>query len=93
MLGPFYISKNELEIIASGGSSEVDIKHFVDILKDKVLMYLYEDAARPKRSIMFNGCKDYMRYSSICKEFEAKGMEIFGINFKENYYDVVDTKS
>ncbi len=93
LLGPFYISKNELEIIASGGSSEVDIKHFVDILKDKVLMYLYEDAARPKRSIMFNGCKDYMRYSSICKEFEAKGMEIFGINFKENYYDVVDTKS
>ena len=41
-------------------------------------MYLFEDAAKQKRSSLFEGCFDSSsRYSEICKEFDEKGIGIF----------------
>jgi hypothetical protein len=41
-------------------------------------MYLFEDAAKQKRSKLFEGCSNgYNRYSEICKEFDKKGIGIF----------------
>ena len=41
-------------------------------------MYLFEDAAKQKRSLIFEGCfENCTRYSEICKEFDDKGIDIF----------------
>ena len=41
-------------------------------------MYLYEDAARQKRNMVFANCgENKNRYSEICKEFDKRGIEIF----------------
>ena len=41
-------------------------------------MYLFEDAAKQKRSSMFEGCfQNSNRYSEICKEFDEHGIGIF----------------
>ena len=41
-------------------------------------MYLFEDAAKQKRSTLFEGCfQNSSRYSEICKEFDEKGIGIF----------------
>lgn len=93
LLGPFYISRYALEAASEEKLTDETAKRFKDTVKDKVLMYLYEDAARQKRSIMFAGCSDYTRYSSICRDFEAKGMEIFGSTFKQDYYNVLVKES
>ena len=62
MLGQFFLSKEELEN-----------DNFANAFKDKVLMYLYEDAARIYRSDLFskNG------FSEICNEFDKNGLSCF----------------
>ena len=44
------------------------------MFKNKVLMYLFEDACKQKAKDMFEGC-DYSRYSSICDAFEECGID------------------
>ncbi|MCD8202002.1 MAG: hypothetical protein LUD47_08055, partial [Clostridia bacterium] len=71
-LGPYFIAK---DIVAPRGN-EIDAERFISTFKNKVIMYLYEDAARQKRDDLFDGC-DGKRYSEICREFDEKGYEIF----------------
>lgn len=74
-LGPYFISKN---IIVPEQGDEIDRERFISAFKNKVIMYLFEDAARQKRSKLFEGCsQDSTRYSQICKEFDEKGVKIF----------------
>lgn len=75
LLGPFFIAPETLK----------DLEAFVDAFKDKVLLYLYEDAAKMKRSLLFKGCKDRttITYSYICGEFDSRGEEIFGLSLGE----------
>ncbi len=73
-LGPYFISR---DIVVPEGT-EIDKKCFADVFKSKVLMYLFEDAAKQKRSSMFEGCfQNSNRYSEICKEFDEHGIGIF----------------
>ena len=77
-LGPYFISKT---IIVPKGK-EIDISKFNEVFKNKVIMYLFEDAAKQKRSQLFLGCtEDINRYSEICKAYDSKGFEIFGSEF------------
>ena len=62
----------------------VDPERFIRAFKSKVLMYLYEDAAKPIRHQLFDGC-DSSRYSSVCAAFDDKGIEIFGPTFVDLY--------
>ena len=74
-IGPYFISKN---IIIPNQGDEIDRERFISAFKNKVIMYLYEDAARQKRSKLFEGCsQNSTRYSQICKEFDRKGVKIF----------------
>lgn len=57
-----------------------DHEKFINAFKNKVIMYLFEDAAKQKRSTIFSGCSDHSRFSSICKEFDEKGIKIFSEN-------------
>ena len=76
LLGPFFIDSKYLKTYDEETSEE-----FVSVFKNKVIMYLFEDAARQFRSKLFTGCD--MRYSLICKKFDDIGMGIFGDGFIE----------
>ena len=74
-LGPYFISK---EIIIPEQGDEINRDKFINAFKNKVIMYLFEDAAKQKRSKLFEGCfQNSSRYSQICREFEVKGVKIF----------------
>lgn len=93
-LGPYFIAKN---IVVPKSGDEISRDKFISAFKNKVIMYLFEDAAKQKRSKIFEGCKDSgTRYSEICKAFDANGIEIFNQDiqnesepeeFKENNSD------
>lgn len=74
-LGPYFISRS---IVVPSKGDEIDRDSFIRVFKNKVIMYLFEDAARQKRSKLFEGCfQNSTRYSEICKEFDLKGIDIF----------------
>lgn len=73
-LGPFFL---KLPICEAG----IDSKRFAELFKNKVLMYLFEDAARQKRNTIFEGCRDETRFSKICEKFDQDGLKLFGDEF------------
>lgn len=74
-LGPYFIARN---IVVPEEGTEIDDERFIHTFKSKVIMYLFEDAAKQKRSKLFEGCSENSsRYSEICREFEKKGIGIF----------------
>lgn len=72
LLGPFFMSKKSLE----NATAEPD--KFVDLFESKVIMYLFEDVVKMQPGKLFT--TGTRRYSRICKEFEEKGMELFGLD-------------
>ncbi|MCI8556270.1 MAG: AAA domain-containing protein [Lachnospiraceae bacterium] len=83
-LGPYFISKN---IVIPQNGDEIDRNKFIETFKNKVIMYLFEDAARQKRASLFEGCfQKSSRYSEICHEFDEKGLGIFNRDIQ------IDTK-
>lgn len=70
LLGPFFIS----EIVKF--ESDIPNDDFEDSFKNKVLMYLYEDAAKSKPYLLFEGSNE-KTYSKICNDFDEKGIGIF----------------
>ncbi len=94
LLGPYFLSKDILDTdetdieLREWKSEPPNIKDndkFLKAFKSKVLMYLFEDVAKPYGPKLFAECDDPTRYSSICKEFDEKGEEIFGKNFIDTY--------
>lgn len=72
LIGPFFLGLHALE------SSE----KFNEMFKSKLLMYLFEDAAKQHRKVVFNGC-DASTYSNVCMAFDDIGDEIFGLNLQD----------
>lgn len=69
LMGPYFIKTDDLD----KGTED-----FIKVFKNKVIMYLFEDAAKQKRKSLFAECKDGLNtYSQICKEFDDKGVNIF----------------
>lgn len=83
LLGPYFIAKQYFNTDENNSTANDD---FISVFKNKVLMYLFEDACKQKSKDMFEGC-DHSRYSRICAAFDEKGIEIFGKTFKTEYYD------
>lgn len=84
LMGPFF-----MKTMDKTGTVILSDSEFIDAFCNKVLMYLFEDAAKTKRGDLFSGCKDkdkLNRYSYICSEFRIKGCEIFGENFYDTEY-------
>lgn len=68
LIGPFFISKNLSE------------DEYNDTFKDKVLMYLFEDAAKQKRKDVFNSeiaSDGQLLFSDICKYYDDNGVKVF----------------
>lgn len=83
LLGPYFISKkNILE------GNDIDPEKFSIIFKNKVIMYLFDDAAKQKRKSLFSGCKDNAtQYSKICDLFDDKGVFIFDDNISSQFIE------
>lgn len=80
LLGPFFINSNKY--IVPGTIDELD-KEFYKLVENKVLMYLYEDAAKTKKSKVFADNINSNRFSALKKAFETRDLSIFkGINGK-----------
>lgn len=74
LLGPFFIAPEALD----------DPDTFAKAFKDKVLLYLCEDAAKMKKPNLFKGCdRKTITYSYVCGEFDVRGEEIFGLSLAE----------
>lgn len=74
LLGPFFITKRMLE---SACDNE---EQFIKAFESKVIMYLFEDVMKMRPANIFKGHKGKMIFSEICKTFEEKGEELFGIS-------------
>lgn len=75
LLGPYFISENDLK------TAMEKQPEFINLFKSKVLMYLYEDAAKMHVGKFFVGVNsDEMTYSKVCDEFEKKGIAVFGFS-------------
>lgn len=84
LMGPFFLST---KLIASDETGMIiDTAKFIEAFKSKVIMYLYEDAVKQGKHKFFDGC-DSSKYSSVCDDFDEKGMGIFGEDFENDYYD------
>ena len=53
-----------------------DLDKLTETIKNKVLMYLYEDAAKAFRSSLFAEGK-FATYSSVCKNFDDNALSLF----------------
>ena len=84
-LGPFFINIAQYE-------SEILDEDFINLFKNKVLMYLFEDAGKSKRDYLFEGSKDDndFTYSKICKDFDSKGINIFNSKIIREYKSIAD---
>lgn len=80
LLGPFFLSKTVLDSAFDKGMD------FVKLFESKVLMYLFEDAAKMKAKQLFNVDEKKFIYSEVCKKFELEGLKVF----KFNEEDVVE---
>ena len=78
-MGPYFISRNILE------KGEVNNSELVKVFKNKVIMYLFDDAAKHKRAMLFSGCSTCNSYFLICQEFEKNGIEIFSKEIQNKY--------
>jgi hypothetical protein len=61
-------------------STYIDAKVFKDAFKSKILMYLFEDAVKSKKTQLF----DATTYSRLCEDFELDGLKIFKGISEEN---------
>lgn len=83
LIGPFFLSKAIIKTVDN--SDEIaDRKKFIQAFKSKVIMYLYEDAAKQHKHKLFSGC-DSTRYSAVCDAFDKIGIRIFGDDFEKHY--------
>ena len=82
LMGPFFLSKQIIETDQSGYIANSE--KFINAFKSKVIMYLYEDAAKQHKHKLFEGC-DSSKYSSVCNAFDKLGIDIFGSRFRDIY--------
>lgn len=74
-LGPYFISRS---VVVPKEGNEIDSEKFSRTFKNKVLMYLFEDAAKQRRADLFKGSAyGWNRYSELCKAFDEQGIGIF----------------
>ncbi|WP_407377562.1 McrB family protein, partial [Methanobrevibacter sp.] len=81
LMGPFFAFTEFMD-------KDIDEETFKDIFKNKIIMYLFEDAAKSKRNDLFSGARkneSYITYSKICEEFDKMGLEIFCDNIKSQF--------
>jgi hypothetical protein len=80
LIGPYFINEKTLN----------DNDAFVEAFKSKVLMYLFEDAAKQRRAKVFY--QDGLKYSELCKKFDTDGVKVFSSEIYKNLIDTEETE-
>lgn len=83
LIGPFF-AFNEYH------NKEIPLEIFKDIFKNKIIMYLFEDAARSNRNKLFSGINSSrnITYSEICDLIDDdKIVEIFSAQIQDAFID------
>lgn len=88
LMGTFFISLDVLNTILDDGGEK-----FRQVFKDKVLMYLFNDAAKRKTTQLFSGCTKSNLYSEIVREFDIKGVSIFDSSIRDQVYSNSDSSN
>lgn len=83
LIGPYFVPKSILE--------ENDLDKLTEIIKNKVLMYLYEDAAKAHRASLFAEGK-FSTYSMLCKNFDENALNLFKGNLDVETYKILKDK-
>jgi hypothetical protein len=80
LIGPFFAFENYI-------GKELDFVEFERIFENKIIMYLFEDAARPIRKKFFAKDKEesYLTYSKLCKKFKNEGVKIFNERIQKKF--------
>ena len=80
LMGPFF-AFNEFM------NKDLSAETFKDIFKNKIIMYLFEDAAKSRRNELFSGVgkNTNVTYSQICEGFDEIGIEIFTDSIKDKF--------
>lgn len=79
LIGPFF-AFNKYD-------KSIPFEDFKEIFKNKIIMYLFEDAARYKSDKLFSGVEGKNIYSQICDEFDDRGIEIFCKNIRSKFIE------
>lgn len=91
LMGPFFLSFDKASFSGSAryknDNKEEDLfiyngkdyNDFKSAFKSKVIMYLFDDAAKMKRKDIFNLEKEKMTYHEICKTIDASSLEVLKI--------------
>lgn len=83
------MSKKLIKTVSETDTTIADPYKFKNAFKNKVIMYLYEDAAKQHKHKLFDGCNidsySSTKYSSVCEAFNELGIDIFGEGFRELY--------
>lgn len=85
LIGPFFIDEKVFAFDENGDI--INPEMFIQVFKSKVIMYLFEDAAKQPRAQLFSGCKK-IRYSLICNDFDEIGIEIFSPELRDKYKEL-----
>ena len=80
LIGPYFIKEKTLK----------DNKAFIEAFKSKVIMYLFEDAAKQRRGKVF--FEDGKRYSELCDKFMLDGVKVFNEKIYEKLIDMEEAK-
>lgn len=75
LLGPFFLNPSALNDELAGDDSSQSV--FSSAFKDKVLLYLYEDAGKMRRDRIFT--KEGATYSELCRQFDDDGVGVFDL--------------
>lgn len=76
-----------------GKESLMDKEIFDKTFKTKVIMYLFDDAAKQKRTSLFSGVespRSSKLYSDICEAYDEIGISIFSENIKVKFDNQID---
>lgn len=86
LLGPYFISKKIIDnYVEVSGKKIIDATQFIDVFKSKVIMYLFEDAAKQKRPTLFGGLTNSSKYSDVIKAFDSDGVDIFADSIRVKF--------
>ena len=84
LMGVYFISKNDLE------ECKNDPNSLTNIIKNKVLMYLYEDVCRTYRKKVFNMDKAFST-SELLKNFNKEGLKVFNSDLAQKLRDKINS--
>jgi len=82
LIGPYFISKSILK---------KNIIELTKTIRNKLLMYLYEDVAKAFRSSLFAEGK-YSTYSKLCEEFDKDALSIFRNKIEIETREIISEK-